>query len=244
MKMKLKKVLGLLLSAVLAMQVAGCSGTQTAKKGEDPNTVPEDTYEIQWYMQGVAQNDIDSVEAKINEYLKDKINATVNIVILESGQYEQKMSNMIAASEYFDIAFAASYRLDYMVNAGLGAFVALDDYLDTYLKDIAAELPESAKTESEESVLLEPIRFRYSTEAVVDEPVKEEPVEIAEHVEETPAAEPKPHRSRRRHKGENAENKEANEPKEAILPPKAEKKPTKAEKCAAQGTDRAAGEQG
>ncbi len=141
--MKLKKVLGLLLSAVLAMQVAGCSGTQTAKKGEDPNTVPEDTYEIQWYMQGVAQNDIDSVEAKINEYLKDKINATVNIVILESGQYEQKMSNMIAASEYFDIAFAASYRLDYMVNAGLGAFVALDDYLDTYLKDIAAELPES-----------------------------------------------------------------------------------------------------
>jgi hypothetical protein len=86
------------------------------------------------------------------------------------------------------------------------------------------------KESLEETAFLEPIRFRYSTEAVVDEPEKEEPVEIAEHVEETPAAEPKPHRSRRRHKGENAENKEANEPKEAILPPKAEKKPTKAEK--------------
>ena len=86
------------------------------------------------------------------------------------------------------------------------------------------------KESLEETAFLEPIRFRYSTEAVVDEPVKEEPGEIAEHVEETPAAEPKPHRSRRRHKGENAENKEANEPKEGILPPKAEKKPTKAEK--------------
>ena len=86
------------------------------------------------------------------------------------------------------------------------------------------------KESLEETAFLEPIRFRYSTEAVVAEPVKEEPVEIAEHVEETPAAEPKPHRSRRRHKGEKAENKEANEPKEGILPPKAEKKPTKAEK--------------
>ena len=141
--MKFKKALGLLLSTALLLTSAGCTNGNVAKKGEDPNTVPEDTYEIQWYMQGVAQNDIDSVEAKINEYLKDKINATVNMVILETGQYEQKMSNMIAASEYFDIAFAASYRLDYMVNAGLGAFVPLDDYLDTYLKDIAAELPES-----------------------------------------------------------------------------------------------------
>lgn len=140
--MKLKKLFGLLMSVAMLVQLAGCSGG-SARKGEDPNTVPEDPYEIQWYLSGTAQNDVDSVEAKINEYLKDKINATVNIIMLESGQYEQKMSNMIAAGEYFDLAFAASYRLDYMVNAGLGAFVALDDYLDTYLKDIAEQLPES-----------------------------------------------------------------------------------------------------
>ncbi len=33
--------------------------------------------------------------------------------------------------------------LDYNTNAGLGAFVALDDYMDTYLKDVKATIPES-----------------------------------------------------------------------------------------------------
>ena len=47
--------------------------------------------------------------------------------------------------------------------------------------------------EDEEKILLEPIRFRYSTESVVDEPVEEE---IAESAPET--AEAKPARSRRR----------------------------------------------
>ena len=47
--------------------------------------------------------------------------------------------------------------------------------------------------EEEEKILLEPIRFRYSTESVVDEPVEEE---IAESAPET--AEAKPARSRRR----------------------------------------------
>ena len=50
---------------------------------------------------------------------------------------------MIAAGQEFDIAFAASYALDYNVNASLGAFVPLDDYLDTYMKDIAKEIPDS-----------------------------------------------------------------------------------------------------
>ena len=73
--MKLKKLFGLLMSVAMLVQLAGCYGG-SARKGEDPNTVPEDPYEIQWYLSGTAQNDVDSVEAKINEYLKDKINAS------------------------------------------------------------------------------------------------------------------------------------------------------------------------
>ena len=63
----------------------------------------------------------------------------------------------------------------------------------------------------EEKLILEPIRFRYSTEAVVDEP--EEPVQEAEAPEET--AEPKPSRSRRRKKPQG----------EKAPQPKPEKKP-------------------
>ena len=49
--------------------------------------------------------------------------------------------------------------------------------------------------EEDESPILEPIRFRYSTEAVVEEPVEEETVEAVQDQEET-----KPSRSRRRRK--------------------------------------------
>ncbi len=35
--------------------LTGCGGgNKVATGGEDPNVVPEDTYEINWYMQGYA----------------------------------------------------------------------------------------------------------------------------------------------------------------------------------------------
>ena len=49
--------------------------------------------------------------------------------------------------------------------------------------------------EEEETLLLEPIRFRYSTEAVVEAPAEEETVEVMQEQEEA-----KPSRSRRRRK--------------------------------------------
>ena len=46
---------------------------------------------------------------------------------------------IINANEYFDLCFAARWMLDYVENSRKGAFVQLDDYLDTYLKGIADE---------------------------------------------------------------------------------------------------------
>ena len=107
---KFKKVIGLVLAMMTVFTMCSCQNGKTAK-GEDPNKVPSDPYEINWYMRGTAQSDISSVENAINDYLKDKINATVKITILESGQYNQKMSNMIAAGEYFDLALPQAIRL-------------------------------------------------------------------------------------------------------------------------------------
>ena len=70
------------------------------------------------------------------------------------------------------------------------------------------------KEEEEERLLLEPIRFRYSTEAVVEEPAEEEIVEAVQETEEA-----KPSRSRRRRKPQgNAPRQPRDE-----QPPKAEK---------------------
>ena len=97
--MKFKRVISVAAAfAVMGTMLAGCGEKRTAK-GEDPNKIPQDTYEINWYLMGTAQQDLASVEARVNEYLKDKINATLKIHRLESSQYTKKMSTMIAAGE-------------------------------------------------------------------------------------------------------------------------------------------------
>ncbi len=73
--------------------------------------------------------------------------------------------------------------------------------------------------EEEEKLLLEPIRFRYSTEKIVEEP-EEEPVEEAAEAE---SAEAKPSRSRRRRKPHNDQPREAKE--EQPKPEKPQKEP-------------------
>ena len=92
------------------------------------------------------------------------------------------------------------------------------------------------KTESEETVLLEPIRFRYSTEQIVEETEEEAPV-AEEPAAQAPAAEAAESKSRRRrrnrHHGENKEQADKQDaPAKQEKAPKAEKaeKPEKAEK--------------
>ena len=73
------------------------------------------------------------------------------------------------------------------------------------------------KTETDEKILLEPIRFKYSTEQIVEEPAAEEPAAA-----ETPTTEAGEGKSRRRRRNRgNGEHKEHTEKQEA--PEKAEK---------------------
>ena len=130
------------MASVLLLSVSGCGQEKKAAKGEDPNTVSSDPYEIQWYIKYSPQKDVDLVEEELNKYLKDKINATVNMVMLDPGQYNDKVSTMIKSGEYFDLAFASISALDYLSNSVSGAFAPLTDYKDTYLKDIFDQLPQ------------------------------------------------------------------------------------------------------
>ena len=133
----MKKFWSMLLVTVMLCGVfTGCGKKNKTAELEDPNTVPEEPYEIQWYLMADAQDDVASVEESLNAYLKDKINVTVKINCLPSAQYTQKLGTMINAGEYFDLAFVARWALDYTGNSRSGAFFDLTDHLDTYLKDI------------------------------------------------------------------------------------------------------------
>lgn len=138
----MKKFVSILVASALAFSVSACGNGKKTATGEDPNTVPKEPYEIQWYIKYTPQKDTNLVEEELNKYLKDKINATVNMVMLDPGQYNEKVSTMIKAGEYFDLAFASISALDYLSNAVSGAFAPLTDYKDTYLKDVFELLPQ------------------------------------------------------------------------------------------------------
>ena len=86
------------------------------------------------------------------------------------------------------------------------------------------------KTEEEEKLLLEPIRFKYSTERIVEEPEEipaENAAEPAAEAEESQAA-PRSSRSRRRRNRGQGEQNKAEQPKaEAQSAPQREKKEPK-----------------
>lgn len=128
MKKRLSIVTIMLLSFVLVL--AACGGK---KKGEvDANGDP--IYDIKWYMIGSPQKDIDKVFEKVNEYTKEKINATVSITQIDWGDYDEKMQVIINSGEPYDIAYTNAGT--YVQDAQKGAFLALDDLLEKEGKDL------------------------------------------------------------------------------------------------------------
>ncbi|MDD4688164.1 MAG: ABC transporter substrate-binding protein [Eubacteriales bacterium] len=134
MKTTKRLILAVLCISLIASMFAGC-GSRASYVEEDLGAVPKDTYEINWVLYTAAEvpdaKAVERIEAKVNEYLKDKINATVNMTYFNAGQYAEKMNAKISANEYYDICFAASWMLSYKATAKLGAWVGLDDVVES-----------------------------------------------------------------------------------------------------------------
>lgn len=151
-----KKILSILLSAALMLtSFAGCgkkSDDSSSKDNNSSNTSQDDNstlkpVELTWYFIGNGQQkDVEMIEAKVNEYIKDKINATVKLQCYAWGEeYDNKLSQMIASGQNFDICFTAAWANNYVTNASKGAFVALNDdkkLFETYAPKTMALLGE------------------------------------------------------------------------------------------------------
>ncbi|SHE72392.1 ABC transporter substrate-binding protein [Clostridium fallax] len=128
---KFKKLFALSMGVVMASSVAltGCGEKKDAAgdKGEAVNLV--------WYTIGAPQKDTKKVTDELNKYLKDKINATVEMKQIDFGDYTKKMQVIINSGEEYDIAFACSWANDYLLNSRKGAFIPIDDLLDKYGKE-------------------------------------------------------------------------------------------------------------
>lgn len=108
--------------------VATCNVT-VAKR-----VVPKNKVKLTMTLVGNKQEtDTDLVMKKVDEYLKDKLNVSIDLQVFGWGDpYEQKVNTMLAAGEPFDICFTANWAANYYTNAGSGYFLELNKYLKKY----------------------------------------------------------------------------------------------------------------
>ncbi len=140
---KNKRLAALILAAVTAFSVTGCGGGSQSAGKEDPNTYPEEPYEINWYINSAPQDDVELIGAEINKILTEKINATLNITAMDSAQYKKRLDTMVSSGEYFDLAFTSSSVLSYVNNTRAGAFFDMAPYIDEYMPKAKALFPEN-----------------------------------------------------------------------------------------------------
>ncbi|MGE5614088.1 MAG: ABC transporter substrate-binding protein [Bacillota bacterium] len=165
---KMKRTLLMVLAVVLALAfvLTGCGTAQkvdvqpedktessTPAKSEpakETTMASEEPTELVWYLVGPGQEpDTDAVLAEVNKYLKDKLNVTIKLNVLAYGDaYNQKVNNMLAAGEPFDICFTAGWAADIKLNSSKGFFTELDPYLEqdpTILNIIGKDFMEGVK---------------------------------------------------------------------------------------------------
>lgn len=86
-----------------------------------------------------AENE--KVMAKWNEYLKEKLNASLTIRWVEWSDYMTKYNLLLASGEPVDLVFTASDWLDFWQNVQRNAFMPIEKLLPLYAPKTYAEIP-------------------------------------------------------------------------------------------------------
>ncbi|MDN4599623.1 ABC transporter substrate-binding protein [Paenibacillus sp. F6_3S_P_1C] len=144
--MKTRKIALLMAALMLAFatMLAGCGGSNTndtsgntASGGESGD---KDPVKLKVYLIGGPQRDLPIVQDEMNKYLMEKINTTVDITMIDWGDYSKRMPVITASGENYDIAFTSSWAYDYLPNATRGAFLPINDLLDKHGQGIKEQL--------------------------------------------------------------------------------------------------------
>ena len=86
-------------------QAASVSAPASGAQAGEPDT--SEAVTLTMYLIGDRPVDNDEVFAKINEKLKEEINATIDVKFMSWGEYEQKYPLIFASGEDWDIIFYA-----------------------------------------------------------------------------------------------------------------------------------------
>lgn len=106
-----------------ASSLVACSSGSSSSK--------EEGTALLMYQVGEKPENFDKLMEIANKRIKEKTGATINLQYIGWGDWDDKMSTIIASGESYDIAFAQNY----VVNAQKGAFADLTDLMPKYAKE-------------------------------------------------------------------------------------------------------------
>lgn len=151
---KQKTSMLLLLLMTIVLVVSACSGnnaknnaepakenaaTNKPAASEDATASDLKPYKISLVYPGTPQTDEKKVEEALNKLLTEKINATIDLMPIDWGAWDDKVNLMIASREEVDIIFTAQWN-GHAKNVGKGAFIELGDLIDKYGQGIKESL--------------------------------------------------------------------------------------------------------
>jgi len=152
-----KKALTWALISVFAfsMVLTGCSTTnnktntpasnKTTNQPASETATPTEpaglaSVELNWYLPAAPQKDTKLVEQALNDYLKDKINATVHLNFVDWGSWKDKFPILLAAGSNVDIMFTAGWS-QFPQSVAKGYFADITEMLPKYAPKTVENLP-------------------------------------------------------------------------------------------------------
>lgn len=153
--MKRKAISFLCVMAMAASLLAGCGGTSEQKapaesssekvtgteegtdeaaKAEDGSSAAEglDYVELDWYLTSFGQpNDVDIIQAALDEYFLEKLNCKVNLKMYTNSDYAETMPTKLMSGEPMDIVYI-NQSTPYNTYVAMNAFYPLDTLWDEY----------------------------------------------------------------------------------------------------------------
>lgn len=140
----------ILLVVVLTATAVGCSkknkmqATNENEENISQNTTQDgilngNGYTLKLVYIGTPQQDEERIEKAANQYLQKKMNAKLDIIVLEWGTWDNRQNIMIASREEIDVIFTSQWS-KHSVNVSKGAFLPLNDLLAQYGQGIIDSL--------------------------------------------------------------------------------------------------------
>lgn len=140
-----KKMISVGLAAILAGSIMVGCGSSSSKSADasDPSKLKE--VKLKMYLIGDKPKDFDTVYGKVNEKMKEKINATLDVSFLPWSDMATKYQLLFQSGEDFDLIFtAAGWGYYSQVATKNGFYEITDEMLQKYAPNTAKNEPKEA----------------------------------------------------------------------------------------------------